>query len=203
MAAKGDDRREKGHAGKGVRGGAAAIMEDPRFVAFVDHFNGDRDYFECHEVMEELWLDNGRDPVLQGLLQAAVGLYHWRNDNRAGAVKLFAGSLRKLAGAPAVLHGLDLALLRECVRSSLLALCPKLAEQPEMLAALEGRTAPPPGGPAPASASEIPALPEIAPAPFQPFALRVVDAALEAAAADRARKREAGGHRGGGRKHPH
>jgi len=164
------------------------IVEDPRFVAFVDHFNGDQDYFECHEVMEELWLDNGRDPVLQGLLQAAVGLYHWRNDNRSGAVKLFMGALRKLAGAPAVLHGLDLAALRECVRASLLTLSPQLAELPEM-------QTPPEGGGVPANgalrafAPETLAAPETVPAPFRSFTLRVVDASLEAAVAERARER--------------
>lgn len=188
-----DGTRGKPHQRDGTHGGAPdTIMEDPRFVAFVDHFNGDRDYFECHEVMEELWLDNGRDPVLQGLLQAAVGLYHWRNENRAGAVKLFTGSLRKLAGAPEVLHGLDLAALRECVRSSLLALCPKLADLSDIPAPFGEGTVPAAGGPAPAAAPEIPVLPEIVPAPFQPFALRVVDASLEAAVAARAREREAG-----------
>jgi len=191
MADKRDDRRDTEEAGEGARGGEAAIMEDPRFVAFVDHFNGDQDYFECHEVMEELWLDNGRDPVLQGLLQAAVGLYHWRNDNRAGAVKLFAGSLRKLAGAPAVLHGLDLAALRECVRTSLLTLSPQLTDLPEL-------QTPPEGGGVPASASlrafapQSMIAPETVPAPFRPFFLRVADASLEAAVAERAREREAG-----------
>jgi len=174
----------------GTQHGEAAIMEDPRFVAFVDHFNGDQDYFECHEVMEELWLDHGRDPVLQGLLQAAVGLYHWRNDNRAGAVKLFTGALRKLAGAPDVLHGLDLAALRDCVRASLLALSPKLADLPEMQTPSEGGGVQA-SGTLRAFSPQTMIAPETVPAPFQPFALRVIDGALEDAVAARAREREA------------
>jgi len=174
----------------GTQHGEAAIMEDPRFVAFVDHFNGDQDYFECHEVMEELWLDHGRDPVLQGLLQAAVGLYHWRNDNRAGAVKLFTGALRKLAGAPDVLHGLDLAALRDCVRASLLALSPKLADLAEMQTPSEGGGVQA-SGTLRAFSPQTMIAPETVPAPFQPFALRVIDGALEDAVAARAREREA------------
>jgi hypothetical protein len=181
----------EGDQGGTQNGEADAIMQDPRFVAFVDHFNGDQDYFECHEVMEELWLDQGRDPLLQGLLQAAVGLYHWRNDNRAGAVKLFTGALRKLAGAPAVLHGLDLAALRECVRTSLLALSPKLADLPEMQTTAEGGGVPPSGALRAFDPQSLIA-PETVPAPFRPFLLRVVDASLEAAVVERTREREAG-----------
>lgn len=85
---------------------------DPRFVRFVVLFNVDRDYFECHEVMEELWLEEGRSRLYQGLLQAAVGLHHWRNGNAGGAVKLFGASLEKLSGYGELEMGLDLAALR-------------------------------------------------------------------------------------------
>lgn len=84
----------------------------PLFVQFLYHFNSDRDYFECHEVLEELWLEEGRDPLLQGLLQVAVALYHCRNDNRSGACKLFRQALRKLDPYPAVCRGIDLSRLR-------------------------------------------------------------------------------------------
>lgn len=95
------------------------VERDPRFVAFVAHFNGDRDYFECHELMEELWLEEGRHPLLQGLLQAAVGLHHWNNGNVSGAIKLMNQSLRKLGGSPGVVLGLDLADLRSRLEQSL------------------------------------------------------------------------------------
>lgn len=137
------------------------IQADPRFVAFVGHFNVDRDYFECHELMEELWLENGRNPVLQGLLQAAVGLYHWRNGNRGGAVKLFAGALRKLQGAPAILYGVDLDGLRTSVRSALQTLLPTGASDPDAVL--------PPG--------RLDS-PRTTDAPFQPFSLGVADGAL-------------------------
>lgn len=91
--------------------GLSAVAGDPRYLAFIAHFNGDRDYFECHEVMEELWLEEGRSPLLQGLLQAAVGLHHWNNGNLSGAVKLMTASRQKLGRYGDLLLGLDLAAL--------------------------------------------------------------------------------------------
>ncbi|MFH5185452.1 DUF309 domain-containing protein [Paenibacillus sp. TAB 01] len=74
----------------------ASNAYDRLYVEFVYYFNVERDYFECHEVMEELWLEEGRAPLYQGLLQVAVGLYHYRNGNLSGAVKLFTAAVQKL-----------------------------------------------------------------------------------------------------------
>jgi hypothetical protein len=98
------------------------VMKDSRYLAFIRHFNGDRDYFECHEVMEELWLEEGRSPLLQGLLQASVGLYHWDNGNRSGAVKLMIAALDKLNRYMDVALGLDLLALKLDLERSLKAL---------------------------------------------------------------------------------
>ncbi|WP_274650103.1 DUF309 domain-containing protein [Paenibacillus humicola] len=92
---------------------------DERFVHFIVLFNVDEDYFECHEVMEELWLEEGRSLLYQGLLQAAVGLHHWRNDNYTGAVKLFTQSENKLVRYPDVTMGLSIRQLRDDVERSL------------------------------------------------------------------------------------
>lgn len=85
---------------------------DPRYVRFIVQFNCKRDYFECHELLEELWLEQGREAFLQGLLQIAVALYHFRNGNRAGAGKLFRSALEKLERYPGVMSGIDLDALR-------------------------------------------------------------------------------------------
>jgi uncharacterized protein len=77
------------------------------YVEFVYYFNVERDYFECHEVMEELWLEEGRSPVFQGLLQIAVGLYHYRNGNVSGSIKLFSQGIDKLQNQPDVLFGIN------------------------------------------------------------------------------------------------
>ncbi|UUZ79958.1 DUF309 domain-containing protein [Paenibacillus sp. P26] len=86
---------------------------DRLYVQFIYYFNVARDYFECHEVMEELWLEEGRDPLYQGLLQVAVGLYHYQNGNPNGSVKLFTAALEKLNGFGDVELGIDLKRLRE------------------------------------------------------------------------------------------
>jgi predicted metal-dependent hydrolase len=86
---------------------------DRLYVEFVYYFNVDRDYFECHEVMEELWLEEGRAFIYQGLLQVAVGLYHYRNGNVSGAIKLFTAALEKLQRCRPQEMGIDMARLVE------------------------------------------------------------------------------------------
>jgi predicted metal-dependent hydrolase len=78
------------------------------YVAFLYYFNIDEDYFECHEVMEELWIEERRDPLWQGLLQVAVGLYHHSNANISGTIKLFEQSLDKLVGRPDEMLGIKM-----------------------------------------------------------------------------------------------
>ncbi|GJM74097.1 hypothetical protein HMSSN036_63130 [Paenibacillus macerans] len=60
---------------------------EPLYVAYLVYFNRDRDYFECHEVLEELWLERDHDPLYKGLLQVAVGLFHARSGNVSGGRK--------------------------------------------------------------------------------------------------------------------
>lgn len=86
---------------------------DRRYIQFLDEFNRKRDYYECHELLEDLWIEEGREALWQGLLQIAVALYHFRNGNRSGAQKLFDSALIKLEPYPDVTAGIDLARLRE------------------------------------------------------------------------------------------
>jgi uncharacterized protein len=87
------------------------IAYDQLYVEYLYYFNVERDYFECHEVMEELWMEEGRNPLHQGLLQVAVGLYHHRNGNIGGAVKLFDQGIEKLEYYPRISMGIDLGKL--------------------------------------------------------------------------------------------
>lgn len=62
------------------------------FVEFLMYFHGNRDYFECHEVLEEYWKEadpKNRTSHWVGLIQVAVGFYHYRRGNLAGAVRTF------------------------------------------------------------------------------------------------------------------
>ncbi|WP_303672589.1 DUF309 domain-containing protein [Vampirovibrio chlorellavorus] len=56
-------------------------------------------FFECHEVLEELWrpLPSGPEKTcLQGLLQVGVGFYHWQRGNAVGARNKLQSGLEKL-----------------------------------------------------------------------------------------------------------
>lgn len=58
---------------------------------YLAYFNGNRDFFECHEVLEEYWKDiapGDKDHVLVGLVQLATGMYHWRRNNTIGALRI-------------------------------------------------------------------------------------------------------------------
>ncbi|MCS5617630.1 MAG: DUF309 domain-containing protein [Planctomycetota bacterium] len=62
---------------------------EPLYLQGIAHFNA-CDYYESHEVWEELWTDY-RGPsrtFYQALIQAAVALYHFGNGNIRGARKL-------------------------------------------------------------------------------------------------------------------
>ncbi|GIP53178.1 DUF309 domain-containing protein [Paenibacillus vini] len=85
---------------------------EPLYVAYLIYFNRDRDYFECHEVLEELWLKLDREPLYKGLLQVAVGLYHFRNGNVTGGRKMLRSATERLAPYPADALGIDLGRLR-------------------------------------------------------------------------------------------
>src|SRR5579864_4347401 len=77
------------------------------FYQALEEFNR-REYFECHETLEALWIPEKRSvrEIYQGVLQIAVGCYHLTaRANWVGAVnKLEAGARRLecagLAGAP-------------------------------------------------------------------------------------------------------
>jgi len=62
---------------------------EPLYLKGIEKFN-ECDYYESHEVWEELWTEY-RGPsrqFYQGLIQAAVALYHFGNGNIRGARKL-------------------------------------------------------------------------------------------------------------------
>jgi len=62
---------------------------DPRYLEGIEKFNA-CEYYDSHEVWEDLWTEY-RGPsrkFYQGLIQAAVALYHFGNENIRGARKL-------------------------------------------------------------------------------------------------------------------
>lgn len=74
---------------------------DPRYLEGIRVFN-ERDYFEAHEIWEDLWQECGPEyrRFYQALIQAAVALYHWRNGNWRGARRLFQSGRNYMAAYP-------------------------------------------------------------------------------------------------------
>lgn len=54
----------------------------------------EEEFFECHDVLEELWAESSgpERKFLQGLIQAAIALFHFGNENFGGAKKLYLSS---------------------------------------------------------------------------------------------------------------
>jgi len=88
--------------------------DDPRYLAGVLFFN-QRAFFEAHEVWEDLWADTQGPErrFYQGLIQAAVGLYHYSNGNLRGARKLFGTSQAYMKPFGDLHRGLDVKLFWE------------------------------------------------------------------------------------------
>ena len=92
---------------------------DPRYLKGIEYFN-DCDFFEAHDVWEELWADYQGESryFYQGLIQVAVCLHHFGNGNIRGARKLYHSSTKYLEKYQPFHLGLNverlLAQLKEC-----------------------------------------------------------------------------------------
>ncbi|KEZ53113.1 DUF309 domain-containing protein [Metabacillus indicus] len=71
-------------------------MYPKAYLDYLVHFHGDRDYFECHEVLEEHWKEDPpgkRKAYWVGLIQLSVGLYHYRRENWNGAERMIENAI--------------------------------------------------------------------------------------------------------------
>ncbi|GMK41513.1 hypothetical protein PCCS19_45700 [Paenibacillus sp. CCS19] len=87
------------------------------YISYLSEFHATRDYFECHELLEEYWKAHQGEELTNtwhGLIQVAVGLYHHRRGNTAGAVKMWSSALTRLTTDKLEQLGLDAeAMLRD------------------------------------------------------------------------------------------
>ncbi|MBI3896320.1 MAG: DUF309 domain-containing protein [Acidobacteria bacterium] len=76
-----------------------ASHQRKRFEEGIALFNRQQ-FFDCHEVLEEVWLQVSGDEkkFLQGLIQVAVAFHHLRHGNLRGARRLLAAGVDKLSG---------------------------------------------------------------------------------------------------------
>ncbi len=92
--------------------GASARCGDPpppQLLRGVEEFNAGK-FYECHETLERLWLEES-DPVrylYQGILQVGVGLYHLDRGNWRGAVNKLEDGLAKLQVFRPACRGLNI-----------------------------------------------------------------------------------------------
>lgn len=79
------------------------------------------EYFECHEILEDIWRAE-RDPVralYQGILQVGVAFHHLHRSNWRGAVKLLDGGIDKLGRFLPSCMGIDTLALDQASRACL------------------------------------------------------------------------------------
>ena len=83
-----------------------------------------REFFECHEVLEEEWTpeQGERRLFLQSLIHVAVGLYHAGRGNRIGAVKQLRKALGKLEKYLPSYEGIDTLRLYHDAQAALRAI---------------------------------------------------------------------------------
>jgi predicted metal-dependent hydrolase len=81
---------------------------DRLYLRGIEHFNA-CDFYEAHEVWEELWQDEQGPSrkFYQGLIQVAVCLHHFGNGNTRGAKKLYYSSRNYLEAYRPRYLGLD------------------------------------------------------------------------------------------------
>jgi len=70
----------------------------------------EEEFFECHDVLEELWsaAEGEQKKYLQGLIQASVALFHFGNENFGGAKKLYLSARKNLDPYGSEFMGVDL-----------------------------------------------------------------------------------------------
>lgn len=81
----------------------------PQYLEAIRLFN-EEDFFECHDLLEEIWSESngGEKGFYQGLIQAAISLFHFGNDNFGGARKLYDSSRKYLLPYLPAYMGIDL-----------------------------------------------------------------------------------------------
>ncbi len=87
---------------------------DDRLVAALELFNAE-EFFACHDLLEEIWSEtlDGQRNLYQGLIHAAVALFHFSEGNLGGARKMYDSTMRYLTPYKEEWRGLNLLRFRE------------------------------------------------------------------------------------------
>ena len=92
----------------------------PEFARAVAAFN-DQAFFECHEILEPVWLTAPLDqrPFYQGIIQAAAAFVHWQRGETTGIVTLLTAAIARLAPYAPATAGLDVGRFRQQLETAL------------------------------------------------------------------------------------
>lgn len=85
---------------------------DDRIAEGIRLFNSGQ-FFECHDVLEDYWseLTSPEKPFFQGLIQAAVALFHYEEGNLGGALRMYRSCRVYLSPFAPETAGIDVSLL--------------------------------------------------------------------------------------------
>jgi len=96
------------------------------YIEYMVEYHATRDYFECHELLEDYWKslppDAPHREIWVGLIQIAVAQYHHRRGNVRGAVKMFRQAAARIDGQGAATVGLDAGALHRRLSERIAAL---------------------------------------------------------------------------------
>lgn len=91
---------------------SATNFDDPRIDEGIRLFN-EGEYFACHDVLEDFWTEliSEEKSMFQGLIQAAVALFHFEEGNLGGARRMYFSSRAYLSGFRRIVGGIDIPAL--------------------------------------------------------------------------------------------
>ena len=103
---------------------AGTDFSDPRINEGIRLFN-EREFFACHDVFEDYWseLTSAEKPFFQGLIQAAVALFHFEGGNLGGARRMYLSSRAYLMPFAPETAAIDVQRLLEDLDTCFDALC--------------------------------------------------------------------------------
>jgi len=92
------------------------IQFPQEYIEFFELFN-QREYFESHEVLEDLWImETGEEKqYYKGLIMVTIALEHWRRNNPSGAYRLWRDGEKLLEKYPSHYKGFELGTFRKMI----------------------------------------------------------------------------------------
>jgi predicted metal-dependent hydrolase len=84
----------------------------PLYKKFFKHYH-QAEYWEAHEVLEELWQQDRKNDFYHGLIQVAAIMHQLVRGKVLGARKLATSAIGYFQPYPAIYEGVDLAQVRE------------------------------------------------------------------------------------------